>query len=109
MTRAWEREESEAARNAIGQILLNSQMSALGRRPGLPGHRHRGGFPLKWVCRSASTASYLSSKKVDEGVRRAYTNAENPLRASIVSPPWGKRRNTGDNTPAVVHTENGSR
>jgi fumarate hydratase class I len=42
---------------------------------------------------------------VDEGVRRAYTNAENPLRASIVSPPIGARKNTGDNTPAVVYTE----
>ena len=42
---------------------------------------------------------------IDEGVRRAYLNPDNPLRASVVNPPWGQRKNTRDNTPAVVHTE----
>ena len=104
MTRAWEREESEAARNAIGQILLNSQMSALGRRPVCQDTGIVVVF-LKVGMQVRFDSELSVQQMVDEGVRRAYTNAENPLRASIVSPPWGKRRNTGDNTPAVVHTE----
>ena len=42
---------------------------------------------------------------VNEGVRQAYLNPDNPLRTSIVSDPLASRKNTGDNTPAVIHTE----
>ncbi|WP_237477558.1 fumarate hydratase [Lichenibacterium dinghuense] len=104
LAEVYAREESPAARDAIGQILANSRMSAFGRRPicqdtgtvnafvkvGM-GARFAGGRPLQEL--------------VDEGVRRAYTHPDNPLRASIVRDPLGGRRNTGDNTPAVVHVE----
>ena len=104
MTRAWEREESEAARNAIGQILVNSQMAAQGRRPICQDTGIVVVF-LKVGMQVRFDSDLSVQEMVDEGVRRAYSNAENPLRASVVSPPWGKRLNTGDNTPAVIHTE----
>lgn len=104
MTRAWEREESEAARNAIGQILVNSRMAAQGRRPVCQDTGIVVVF-LKVGMQVRFDGDLSVQEMVDEGVRRAYTNAENPLRASVVSPPWGKRLNTGDNTPAVIHTE----
>ncbi len=104
MTRAWEREESEAARNAIGQILVNSQMAAQGRRPVCQDTGIVVVF-LKVGMQVRFDSDLSVQEMVDEGVRRAYSNAENPLRASVVSPPWGKRLNTGDNTPAVIHTE----
>ena len=104
MTRAWEREESEAARNAIGQILVNSQMAAQGRRPVCQDTGIVVVF-LKVGMQVRFDGDLSVQEMVDEGVRRAYSNAENPLRASVVSPPWGKRLNTGDNTPAVIHTE----
>ncbi|MED5408094.1 MAG: fumarate hydratase, partial [Pseudomonadota bacterium] len=103
-TRAWEREESEAARNAIGQILVNSQMAAQGRRPVCQDTGIVVVF-LKVGMQVRFDGDLSVQEMVDEGVRQAYTNAENPLRASVVSPPWGKRLNTGDNTPAVIHTE----
>lgn len=104
MARAYEREESAAARQTIGQILVNSRMCALGRRP---------------ICQDTGTANIFASigvgarlktsrslqALIDEGVRRAYRDAGNPLRASIVSDPLGARRNTGDNTPAILHAE----
>ena len=104
MTRAWEREESEAARNAIGQILVNSQMAAQGRRPVCQDTGIVVVF-LKVGMQVRFDSDLSVQEMVDEGVRRAYSDVENPLRASVVSPPWGKRLNTGDNTPAVIHTE----
>ncbi len=104
MTRAWEREESEAARNAIGQILVNSQMAAQGRRPVCQDTGIVVVF-LKVGMQVRFDSDLSVQEMVDEGVRRAYSHVENPLRASVVSPPWGKRLNTGDNTPAVIHTE----
>ena len=104
MYRAWQLEESVSAKNAISQILINSRLSAEGRRPicqdtGIVVAFIKVGMNVKWE------RSLDLQHMVDEGVRRAYTNAENPLRASIVSPPIGARKNTGDNTPAVVYTE----
>jgi fumarate hydratase class I len=104
MYRAWQMEESVAAKNAIGQILMNSRLSAQGRRPicqdtGIVVAFIKVGMNVKWE------RNLDLQEMVDEGVRRAYTNADNPLRASIVSPPIGVRKNTGDNTPAVVYTE----
>ncbi|WP_265516914.1 fumarate hydratase [Nitratireductor luteus] len=104
LTRAYEGEESAAARQAIGQILMNSRMCALGRRP---------------ICQDTGTANIFASigvgarlrtsrslqALVDEGVRRAYRDADNPLRASIVLDPLGARKNSGDNTPAILNTE----
>ncbi|MDX1512815.1 MAG: fumarate hydratase [Gammaproteobacteria bacterium] len=100
---AYEREESPAARDAMAQILMNSRMSAEGRRPicqdtGIVVVYVRVGMNVRW-----ETDQGLEDM-VNEGVRRAYTHPENVLRASIVDPPIGGRKNTGDNTPAVIHT-----
>jgi len=104
MTRAWELEESPAAKDAITQILINSRMCALGHRPicqdtGIVTVFLKIGMDIQW------NATLSVEDMVNEGVRRAYTLPENILRASIVSDPAGKRTNTGDNTPAVIHTE----
>ncbi len=100
---AWEREQSPAAKDALAQILVNSRMAAEGRRP---------------VCQDTGiVVAFLEigmearfepgadlENLVNEAVHRAYTDPNNPLRASVVAPPYGRRRNTGDNTPAVIHT-----
>jgi len=104
MYRAWQQEESESAKNAISQILINSRMAAQGRRPicqdtGIVVAFIKIGMAVRWE------SELTVQQMVDEGVRRAYTNPENPLRASVVKPPIGARKNTGDNTPAVVYTE----
>jgi fumarate hydratase class I len=99
---AYEREESPAAKDAMAQILLNSRLCAEGHRPVC---QDTGsvvvfvdvGMQVRWDTDRAL------DELVNEGVRRAYTDPDNILRASIVDPPFGGRRNTGDNTPAVVH------
>ncbi len=101
---AYEREESPAARDAMAQILINSRMCAEGHRP---------------ICQDTGIVNVFLSVGMDvrfqsdlsledminEGVRRAYNLPENVLRASVLSDPAGKRANTKDNTPAVIHTE----
>ena len=104
MHAAWQREESESAKQAISQILINSRMSAEGKRPicqdtGIVVVFIKVGMNVRW------SGTMSLSEMVNEGVRQAYMNPDNPLRASIVAPPAGKRVNTGDNTPAVVHVE----
>ncbi|MGH8456900.1 MAG: fumarate hydratase [Stenotrophobium sp.] len=101
---AYEREESPAARDAIAQILTNSRMCAEGRRPicqdtGIALVFLKVGMNLRW------DAKLSVQEMVNEGVRRAYTNADNVLRASVLADPAGTRKNTKDNTPAVVHYE----
>ncbi|WP_043766514.1 fumarate hydratase [Algiphilus aromaticivorans] len=101
---AYEREESPAARDAIAQILTNSRMCAEGRRPicqdtGIALVFLKVGMNVQWD----STLSV--QEMVDEGVRRAYGNPDNVLRASVLRDPAGARQNTRDNTPAVVHYE----
>ncbi len=101
---AYAAEASPAARDAMAQILVNSRMCAEGHRPicqdtGLVVVFLKVGMGVRW-----DTARSLQ-ELVDAGVRRAYTDPDNVLRASMVSPPIGERRNTGDNTPAVVHVE----
>jgi fumarate hydratase class I len=102
--RAYAREQSPAAKDAIAQILTNSRMCAEGRRPicqdtGIVNVFVKAGLGVRW-----DTARSLQ-EIVDEGVRRGYGLVENRLRASIVSDPLFARKNTGDNTPAVVHVE----
>ncbi|NBP95960.1 MAG: fumarate hydratase, partial [Gammaproteobacteria bacterium] len=104
MNRAYEREESEAAKNAIGQILINSRMAAQGHRPVCQDTGIVVVF-IKIGQRAVIDGDHSLQEAIDEGVRLAYTHPDNPLRASVVSPPIGARKNTGDNTPAVVHTE----
>ena len=102
---AYEREESSAAKDALAQILINSRMSALGHRPlcqdtGIVTVFIRVGMGVSWEGATMSV-----SDMVNEGVRRAYTNPDNILRASILEDPDGARINTKDNTPAVIHYE----
>lgn len=102
--KAYEREESPAARDAIAQILTNSRMSAQGHRPicqdtGIVVAFVKVGMEVRWE------ANMGVSDMVNEGVRRAYSNPDNILRASVVADPVGARRNTRDNTPAVIHYE----
>ncbi|MGK2913129.1 MAG: fumarate hydratase [Porticoccaceae bacterium] len=101
---AYQREESPAAKDAMAQILVNSRMCALGHRPicqdtGIVTAFVRVGMNVQWE------ADLSLADMIDEGVRRAYLNPDNILRASILSDPDGARKNTGDNTPAVTHCE----
>jgi fumarate hydratase class I len=105
MGRAYELEKGEAAKDAIAQILTNSKMCALGKRPicqdtGIAVVFMKVGMNVQWADATMSV-----SDMINEGVRQAYLNADNPLRASVLSDPAGKRKNTGDNTPAVIHYE----
>lgn len=99
---AYEREESQAAKDAMAQILINSRMCAEGKRP---------------ICQDTGIVTAFVNVGMDcliegdlsfddiinEGVRRAYNHVDNVLRASILSDPDGARKNTGDNTPAIIH------
>ncbi len=103
--RAYEREESPAAKDAIAQILTNSRMCAEGRRPicqdtGIVTIFVKVGMDVRW-----DGATMGVTDMINEGVRRGYLNPDNVLRASIVNPPEGGRKNTKDNTPAVIHYE----
>ena len=104
LAEAYEREESDAARDAMAQILLNSRMSAEGARPICQDT----GIAVVFL-RIGQQVTFDSEKSlqelVDEGVRRAYLDPDNTLRASILADPAGARKNTRDNTPAVVHVE----
>ena len=100
---AHAREESPAARDAMAQILYNSRLCAEGHRPicqdtGMVVAFLEVGMEVSWADATLSLQAM-----VDEGVRRAYNHPDNRLRASMVAPPYGERRNTRDNTPAVVH------
>ncbi|MEY4369738.1 MAG: hypothetical protein RL564_1688, partial [Pseudomonadota bacterium] len=103
LARAYEREKSPAAKDAIAQILTNSRMCAEGRRPlcqdtGIVNVFLKIGMNVRFEGFSGSIED-----AVNEGVRRAYNNPDNKLRASVVADPQFDRKNTKDNTPAVVH------
>jgi fumarate hydratase, class I len=103
LARAYQREQSPAAKDAIAQILTNSRMSAEGKRPmcqdtGIVNVFLEVGMELRWEGFGSSTID----DAVNEGVRRAYLDPDNKLRASVVEDPLFTRRNTKDNTPAVV-------
>lgn len=104
MHKAWEREESPAAKDSIAQILVNSRMCAEGHRPicqdtGIVTVFVKVGMNVQWE------GDMSLSDMINEGVRRAYMNPDNVLRASILADPAGARKNTKDNTPAVIHYE----
>src|ERR1700722_20173991 len=104
LAESYAAEDSPAARNPIAQILVNSKMAAYGRRP---------------ICQDTGTVNVFVkigmgaridsarplAELVNDAVRRAYTNPDNPLRASIIRDPLFDRANTRDNTPAVVHVD----
>jgi fumarate hydratase class I len=103
--KAYNKEQSQAAKDAMAQILINSRMSAEGKRPlcqdtGIVTCFVKIGMGVQW-----DKTDLTVQQMVDEGTRRAYLNPDNPLRASIVADPAGKRINTKDNTPAVVHID----
>ena len=105
LARAYEREQSAAAKDAIAQILTNSRMCAEGKRPicqdtGIVNVFLKIGMDVKW---EGFTGSIQDA--IDEGVRRGYNNPDNKLRASVLSDPIFERKNTKDNTPAVVFME----
>ena len=104
LAKALDKEENPAAKDAMTQILVNSRMCAEGQRPicqdtGIATVFLKIGMNVQW------DATMSIQEMVDEGVRRAYTPPDNVLRASVLADPAGKRVNTKDNTPAVVHME----
>jgi fumarate hydratase class I len=104
MARAYEKEQSRAAKDAMAQILINSRMAAMGQRPICQDTGIVTVFlKVGMQCRFDTDLSI--QELVDAGVRRAWLNPENPLRASVLADPAGSRKNTGDNTPAVIYTE----
>ncbi len=104
LANAYAKEVSPAAKDAIGQILVNSRMCAEGHRPlcqdtGIVVVFLEVGMNVSW------DTSLAIEDLVNQGVSQAYKSDTNPLRASIVTDPAGKRKNTEDNTPAVIHTK----
>jgi len=101
---AYQKEESQAAKDAMAQILINSRMCAEGHRPicqdtGIVTVFLKVGMDVQWEGDMSVT------DMVNEGIRRAYNHPDNVLRASILEDPDGARRNTNDNTPGVIHYE----
>ncbi len=104
MDEAYKKEESQAAKDALAQILVNSRMCAMGHRPicqdtGIVTVFLKVGMNVRWESEMGV------NEMVNEGVRRAYMHPDNILRASILDDPDGARKNTGDNTPAIIHYE----
>lgn len=104
MTRAWETEQSPAAKGAIAQILVNSRMAATGHRPlcqdtGIANVHMAVGVQARLDWRRPL------QEIVDDAVRRAYLLDTNPLRASVVADPFGRRQNTCDNAPAMLQVD----
>src|ERR1039457_6361239 len=102
LTAAYEKEQSEAARDAIAQLLINSRMCAEGHRPicqdtGIVTVFLKIGMTVQW------DATMTVEEMINAGVRRAYLHGDNKLRASVLADPAGARKNTKDNTPAVVN------
>ena len=101
---AYDREESKSAKDAMAQILINSRMCAMGHRPicqdtGIVTVFVKVGIDVRW------DADMSLTDMINQGVREAYTHPDNILRASILDDPDGARKNTGYNTPAVIHYE----
>ncbi|MDN5369646.1 MAG: fumarate hydratase, class [Shewanella sp.] len=104
MEKAYHAEKSQAAKDAIAQILINSRMAAEGHRPicqdtGIVTCFVKIGMNVQW------DSDMTVQQMVDEGTKRAYNSAVNPLRQSVVADPAGARKNTKTNAPAVVHVE----
>ena len=104
MHEAYEKEASPAAKDAMAQILINSRLCAMGHRPicqdtGIVTVFLKVGMNVQWQ------GSRSVEDMVNEGVRRAYLHPDNVLRASILTDPDGARKNTQDNTPAVIHMQ----
>ena len=104
LARAYEREQSPAAKDAMAQILTNSKLCAEGHRPicqdtGIVNVFLKVGMGVRFETK------HDLQTLCDEGVRRGYTNADNPLRASVLDDPIFARKNTKDNTPCILTVE----
>lgn len=104
MSAAWEREENPAAKEALAQILVNSRMCAIGHRP-ICQDTGTANISIKVGADARLELSGSLQDAMDEATRRAYKLDTNPLRASVVVDPFGERKNSGDNTPAMLTTE----
>ncbi len=105
LAKAYEREQSPAAKDAIAQILTNSKMSATGHRPicqdtGIVNVFLKVGMDIRWEGFTGSLED-----AINQGVREGYLNPDNSLRASVVADPQFERKNTKDNTPAVINVQ----
>ncbi len=103
LARAYEQEQNPAAKDAIAQILTNSRMCAEGKRPicqdtGIVNVFLKIGMDVRFEGFPSGI-----EEAVNDGVRKGYLNPDNVLRASIVADPHFERKNTKDNTPAVIH------
>ncbi|WP_150463594.1 fumarate hydratase [Francisella sp. XLW-1] len=105
MYEAYQREESKPAKDAMAQILINSRMSAMGKRPICQDTGMVCAFVKVGMDAKLDKTDRTITELVNEGVRRGYNDPHNPLRASMVFPPHGARKNTKDNTPAIVHID----
>ena len=104
MVKAWEKEESPAAKAALTQVLVNSRMCAIGKRPicqdtGIVNVFLTVGMQVQWE------GTISVEEMINAGVRRGYLFPDNVLRGSVLEDPDGLRRNTKDNTPAIIHTK----
>ncbi len=104
LARAYEREQSPAAKDAIAQILTNSRLCAEGHRPICQDTGVVNVFVKMGMNVRLDTQRSLQDV-CDEGVRQGYTNPDNPLRASMLDDPLFARKNTRDNTPCIVNVE----
>jgi fumarate hydratase, class I len=107
LTKAYEREQSHAAKDAMAQILINSRMCAEGHRPicqdtGIVNVFVKVGMDVRFEGPDGGPPTLDMQGMCDEGVRRAYLDPDNKLRASLLADPAGARKNTKDNTPAAV-------
>src|ERR1700739_3199282 len=112
LAKAYEREESPAARDAMAQILINSRMCAEGHRPicqdtGIVNVFVKVGMDARFEGPDAGAPTLDMEDMSAEGVRRASLDPANKLRASLLADPAGARKNTKDNTPACVSVELG--
>lgn len=110
LAKAYDREQSPAAKDAIAQILINSHMCAEGHRPicqdtGIVTVFVKIGMDVRFEGPDGASPTLDLQGMIDEGTRRAYLDSDNKLRASILADPAGARKNTGDNTPACITVE----
>ena len=110
LTMAYEKEQSHAAKDAMAQILINSRMCAEGHRPicqdtGIVNVFLKVGMAVRFEGPDGGSPTKTLQEIVDEGVRKAYLDPDNTLRASLQADPAGARKNTKDNTPSVVNVE----
>src|SRR3974390_1927307 len=110
LAKAYEMEESPAAKDAMAQILINGRMCAEGHRPicqdtGVVNVFLKVGMDVRFAGPDGGSPTMTLQQIVDEGVRKAYLDPDNTLRASMLADPAGARKNTRDNTPSVVTVE----